>query len=81
MKTTIDIAAPVLERARRLAARRGVTLRELVEEGLRRVVDGEREVRPFRLKEAAFEGKGLAPEAEGLSWERLRQLAYEGRGE
>lgn len=81
MKTTIDIAAPVLERARRLAARRGVTLRELVEEGLRRVVDGEREARAFRLREAEFQGKGLAPEAAGLSWERLRQLAYEGRGE
>jgi methionine aminopeptidase len=80
MKTTIDIAEPVLEEARRLAARRGVTLRELVEEGLRRILEKEGTARPFRLRKATFKGQGLSADADGLSWERLRHLAYEGRG-
>jgi hypothetical protein len=80
MKTTIDIAQPVLERARVLAARNGTTLRELVEKGLRRVLEEDTKAKPFRLRKASFQGKGLSPEARDLSWERLRQLAYEGRG-
>ncbi len=80
MKTTIDIAQPVLDRARTLAARNGTTLRELVEEGLRRVLEEETKARPFRLRKASFKGRGLSPETRDLSWERLRQLAYEGRG-
>ncbi|MBW2245376.1 MAG: DUF2191 domain-containing protein, partial [Deltaproteobacteria bacterium] len=39
MKTTIDIADSILEQARDLAARQGTTLRALVEEGLRGVVE------------------------------------------
>jgi len=35
MKTTIDIADPLLDEARKLAAREGTTLRALVERGLR----------------------------------------------
>ena len=38
MKTTLDISDPLLREARRLAAREGTTLRELVEQGLRQVV-------------------------------------------
>jgi hypothetical protein len=42
MKTTIEIADSLLDEAKRLAARRGVTLRTVVEEGLRHVVKAER---------------------------------------
>ena len=57
MKTTIEIAEPVLEQARRLARKEGVTLRDLVEEGLRTVVASRGGRKGFRLKEAAFSGK------------------------
>jgi hypothetical protein len=80
MKTTIDIADPLLTQARQVAASEGITLRELVEDGLRRVL-AERELRPaFRLRRATFRGKGLQPEVEAGSWERIRDLIYEGRG-
>ena len=38
MKTTVEISDALLEEARKVAARRNVTLRTLIEEGLRQVV-------------------------------------------
>ena len=80
MKTTIDIADPILRDARKLAAREGVTVKALVELGLRRVIAEKRRAGPFRLRRASFKGKGLQAGVESASWERLRELAYEGRG-
>ena len=36
---------------------------------------------PFRLRKAAFKGRGLGAEAARLGWDRLSELAYERRGE
>jgi hypothetical protein len=80
MKTTIDIADPLLNRAKQLAADEGITLRELVEDGLRRAIE-EREKRPpFRLRRASFRGEGVQPGIVEGSWEQIRDLIYEGRG-
>ena len=49
MKTTIEISDPLLREARRLAEREGVTLRALVERGLRRVVTETKPGAPFKL--------------------------------
>jgi hypothetical protein len=82
MKTTIDIADALLREARRLAARERTTLKALVERGLRSVIsEHEKEAAaPFRLRKASFRGKGLQPGARDADWERLREMAYEGRG-
>jgi hypothetical protein len=32
------------------------------------------------LRRATFKGRGLQAGVEGASWERLREMAYEGRG-
>lgn len=81
MKTTIDIADGILADARRLATRQGTTLRALVEAGLRQVVaEHKRSAAPFRLRRASFKGRGLRPDMRGLSWEQLRELAYEEHG-
>jgi hypothetical protein len=80
MKTTLEISDPLLREARKLAARERTTLRALVEQGLRRVVT-ERQRRPvFRLRKASFKGRGLRPELQDATWERVRDAAYEGRG-
>ena len=80
MKTTIDIAEPLLARARQVAVAEGVTLRELVEDGLRQVLE-ERERRvSFQLRRATFRGRGLQPDVAEGTWERVRDLVYEGRG-
>lgn len=81
MKTTIEIADALLADAKRQAARRGVTMRTLVEQGLRQVLaEGRSAPKPFSLRRATFKGRGLQAGAEGASWERLREMAYEGRG-
>ena len=54
MKTTIDIADPLFARARAFADRQGTTLRSLVEEGLRRVLDERTRTTPFKLRDASF---------------------------
>ena len=80
MKTTLDISDPLLREARKLAARERTTLRALVEQGLRQVVAEKRRRPAFRLRKASFKGRGLRPEVKDVGWERLRQMAYEGRG-
>jgi hypothetical protein len=80
MKTTFDISDPLLRRARKLAAQEGTTLRSLVEQGLRHVVDQKSQKRAFRLRDASFKGRGLRTDIADASWDRLRDMAYEGRG-
>jgi hypothetical protein len=80
MKTTIEIADALLKDAKRVASRDGVTLRTLVESGLRHELARRRRPAGFRLRRVAFDGKGLSKEARSLSWEELRELAYSRRG-
>lgn len=80
MKTTVEISNALLEEARRAAARDGTTVRTLIEEGLRRVLAERKKKDRFRLRKATFKGKGLQPQLEGASWERIRDTIYEGRG-
>lgn len=80
MKTTVEIADGLLAEARKLADRRGVTLRTVIEEGLRAVVKAGSRRAPFTLRDASFRGQGLAPEFADGTWDRLRDAAYTGRG-
>jgi hypothetical protein len=80
MKTTIEISDPLLREARKLAAREGITLRALVERGLRHVVTETKPAAPFKLRRATFKGRGLQADLGDASWDKVRDLAYEGRG-
>lgn len=80
MKTTIEISDALMQQARKLAAREKTTLRTLVEEGLRKVIAEKKRPAEFHLRRASFKGNGLQPQVEGASWDRLRELAYEGHG-
>ncbi len=80
MKTTIEIPNPLLEEARKLASREGTTVRALVETGLRRVVAEHKKPGKFKLRNASLKGHGLQPGVADASWERIREMAYEGRG-
>lgn len=77
MKTTIEIADPLLAKARKKAVRDGTTLRALVEQGLHHVVS-EKKAKPFKLRDGSFKGNGLHPDLAGASWEKIRDLAYHG---
>ena len=59
MKTTIEISPPLLNQARKLAARQGTTLRALVEEGLRKVVAENRRPEGFQDRGRPTRGQSL----------------------
>jgi hypothetical protein len=79
MKITIEISDALFSEAKRVAAREGITVRTLVEQGLRQVISERKRSRPFKLRKATFKGRGIHPSARGLNWDQLRELAYAGR--
>lgn len=70
----------LLESARQLMVKRQTTLRALVEEGLRLVLDSQERAAPFKLRDRTFKGKGLQPGFSHDHWAGQRDAAYEGRG-
>jgi hypothetical protein len=78
MKTTVELPDAMLRSVKKYAAAHGMTMREVLEIGLRHVLASERPASaPFRLKRCTFKGKGLAQEE---SWAGVRARIYEGRG-
>jgi hypothetical protein len=43
-------------------------------------VDEHKKHKDFRLRDASFKGEGIDPALAHASWDRLRDIAYEGRG-
>jgi hypothetical protein len=80
MKTTIDISDALLQEAKALAARNNITLRALVEQGLRETLSKQKATHKFTLRKASFRGKGLKDEFQGEGWQKIRAAAYEGHG-
>ena len=80
MKTTVEIVDSLLAEAKRVAAREGTTVRALIEEGLRHVLEERQAKQGFTLRRASFGGRGLRPEIQEGSWERIRDMVYKGRG-
>ena len=58
MKTTVEISDTLLREVRQVAAREGVTLRNLVERGLHRVLAETKDGVAFKLRRASFKGRG-----------------------
>lgn len=80
MKTTVEIPDTILDAARRLAASEKTTVKSLIIEGLRGVLRERGQAAPFRLRDASFQGQGLQPDVADGTWERIRDVSYEGRG-
>ena len=80
MKTTVEIVDPLFRQAKAVASKDGLTFRDLVEEGLRAVVEARtRNVsEPFCLRDGSFRnGHGLQT---GLEWTDLTTLACDDEG-
>lgn len=75
MKTTIEISDALLARAKRVAASSDTTLRELVETGLRHVLEQRQARRTFAFRDRRVRGRGLLPELQAASWTQLRDVA------
>lgn len=80
MKTTVQIPDSLFHEARQLAERDRTTLKALIEQGLRRILAERKRRSGFRLRKVTFKGKGLQPSMAGASWDRIRDVSYEGRG-
>ncbi len=79
-KTTVEISHAVLHEAQKIMRTQHVTLKSLVEEGLRLAILKHQNQQKFHLRNASFNGEGLSPEIKTASWETIRGLIYEGRG-
>lgn len=80
MKTTVDISDALFDEAKKVAARERTTVRSLIEEGLRRILSERKRAGVFQLRRATFKGKGLHPDVQNGSWQRIREMIYEDHG-
>jgi hypothetical protein len=75
MKTTVDIAEPMLKEAKLIAAREGTTLRALVEEGLRHVIAERDQTKTgFRLRDVRYGDSVGAPGIDPNDWMSIKHL-------
>lgn len=77
MKTTIEIADDLLARARQVQQENDLTLRSLVEEGLRLALRRRESVERKRFDLVVFKGSGMTEEAREKGWTWIREIANE----
>lgn len=75
MRTSIELSDGLAERARRLAKRRGVTLRALVEQALLGLLEQNERAVPFVLEDVTFGEGGIRADVPEADEQRLRALA------
>jgi len=81
MKTTIEIADDLFERAQRIAQKEKTTFRSLAEEGLRLVLVRKRQGKAGKLPPlVTYGGSGLTEEFKDWNWDKIRDEIYRGRG-
>ena len=80
LKTTIELSDELANAAKAHAAQENMTLRALIERGLRMVLRTDRDAEPFRLRDASVGGRGLQSAYRDAEWSRIREATYEGRG-
>ena len=81
MKTTIEIADDLFERARQIARKQKTTFRALVEESLRTTLRREQQPRHRQLPPLVTFGRGGAKaEFKDWDWEQVRDEIYRDRG-
>jgi hypothetical protein len=78
-KTTVELSPGLLRDAKRAALAEQTTVKALIERGLRLVVS-ERRRRGFKLREASFNGDGLAAGQSLQDWAAIRDQIYTERG-
>ncbi len=78
MKTTVEIADPLLAEAKAEARRRGITVRALIEDGLRRVIADPLPA-SYVLADCSYGTGGPTNAWLGATWEEKLEVIYEGR--
>ena len=80
LKTTIEIGDELARMAKAHAARENITLRALIEHGLRLALRSDGDQSRFKLRDASVGGRGLQPRFRDADWARIREAVYEDRG-
>ena len=77
VKTTVEIPDRLFRETKEYAARHHMPMREVIELGLRMVLERPPNRKRFRLKTITTKGEGLACDP---GWSTIRSLIYEGHG-
>jgi hypothetical protein len=81
MKTTIELPDALFAQARRFADSHDMTMKSLIEQGLRKfMAEKKKDTPPFKLRDCSVNGNGLTPEFQNATWAQIRDLIYEGHG-
>jgi hypothetical protein len=80
MKTTVELPDALLRAAKRVALKERTTVKALIEQGLRTVVEARRAAGTFTLRDASFRGDGLVSGKTLRDWDAIRDLIYSERG-
>ena len=81
MKTTIDIPDSLLIETRRIAERRGTTIKTIVESALRSFLESQKRAKQmFTLQSGSFKGHGLQEGLKEGDWNHVLSSSYQGRG-
>jgi hypothetical protein len=79
VKTTVDIADDLLERARQYARRTGQSVRAVIEDGLRLALRAERAPSRYRVADRSVGNPRDPNPLEALSWQDQRDEIYQDR--
>jgi len=79
LKTTIEISDQLSESAKACARENGITLRSLIEQGLRMAISANRNKHTFQLRDASVGGRGLQDAFRDADWATFREAIYESR--
>lgn len=77
MKSTFEIDDDLFERLKAVAHEDGVSMRDVLNSALRRELRDRRRRSRFVLEDRSVDGKGLSPEFEDSTWDRLRAAIYD----
>ena len=76
MKTTVELPDDLVREAQQIARAEGTTLRSVLEEGLRAVINRHKAAQQFALRDASVDGRGLNPDLAEAGWEMIRGISY-----
>ena len=76
MKTTVDLPDALVREAQDVARTEGMTLRALLEDGLRAALARRRSATRFELPDASVDGNGVRPGFRAAGWDDLLAASY-----
>jgi hypothetical protein len=75
----VELSDTLLKRARRVAREQGITLRALLEQGLRLAMKAQQAPRPTGYRMRTFAGDGRTDAFSAASWETVRDEVHRAR--